>query len=438
MSNRQSSDRRVVVTGVGVLSPIGIGVDPFWASLAAGRSGISVVEQFGESAVPDHIGGEIKDFNDKTSKNYIRQRKSIKVMCREIQLGVAAATLALEDAKIAEGGVDPERLGVVYGANLMLSPPEKLAKACYACTDPETHKFRHERWGTEGMGDMEPLWLLQYLPNMPACHIGISADARGPNNSLTQGEASGNLAVGEALRVIQRDHADVIITGTTGTTLHPVKSLHAAMWDVLAHANGDPGRACRPFDLNRSGQVIAEGAATLILEAESHALRRGARILGHVLGAGSACVIDRAGHPNLRRAMMLAMSDALRDAGVEPQDIGHLNAHGLATPEADPLEAAAILDVFGDYGRKIPVTALKSYFGNPGASCGTLEVAGSLLGLSHGVVPRTLNFETPDPACPLNVVAGESLPVSNRLFLKVNVTRTGQASAIVIAGAPAA
>lgn len=434
MIDSHPSERRVVITGVGILSPIGMGVDQFWQSLLSGKSGISKIEIFADSAVPDHIGGEIKDFNDKTAKNYIKQKKSIKVMCREIQMGVASATLALDSAKIADGQIAPDRLGVDFGANLMLSPPDKLAKACYACEDTETHRFQHEKWGVEGMGDMEPLWLLQYLPNMPACHIGISADARGPNNSITMAEASGNLAVGEAFRIIGRDHADVMIAGATGTTLHPVKSLHAAMWDVLAHVDGDPGKACRPFDLNRTGQAVAEGACTLILEDESHAQRRGATIFGHVLGCGSACVIERDGTPNHLRAMVSAMRLALNDAGLTPADIGHINAHGLATPEVDALEAKAILEVFGELGKKVPVTAFKSYFGNAGASCGTMELAGSLVGLSHGVIPPTLNFETPDPDCPLNVVKGEPRSTTNSVFLKLSLTRNGQASALIASG----
>lgn len=435
MSKSHNLGRRVVITGLGVVSPIGIGADQFWDSLSAGRSGIARIQLFSESGIPHHIGGEIQGFNDKTAKDYIKQKKSIKVMCREIQLGVASASLALDHAGIAEGQIDPERLGVDFGANLMLSPPSILADACFTCSDPETHQFRYPAWGTEGLRSMQPLWLLQYLPNMPACHIGIAADARGPNNSITMAEASGNMAVGEAFRIISRGNADVMITGTTGTTLHPVKSMHAVLWDVLANCEGDPATAYRPFDLNRTGQVVAEGACTLILEEESHAQRRGAKILGTVLGAGSSCVLDRQGRPDNRRAMAQAMRDALRDAGLQPQDIGHINAHGLGTPEADRIESQAIQDVFGEQGSRVPVTAFKSYLGNPGSSCGTLELAGSLLGLTHGVVLPTLNYTTPDPACPLNIVAGQPLPVDNRVILKVSVTRMGQASAVVVQGA---
>ena len=420
------------MTGIGVVSPLAIGVDAFWAGVQAGKSGVAPIETLEYIPVPQQIGGEVKDFN---AAKYVKQKKSIKVMCREIQLGVASASLALEHAAIEEGSIDPERLGVDFGANLMLSPPKDLARACFACVDEASHRFNYDQWGRQGLSDMEPLWLLKYLPNMPACHIGIAADASGPNNSITLDEASGNLVLGEALRVIARGHADMMIAGATGTRLHAVKSIHAAMWDELAAPVADPATACRPFDLARTGQVVGEGACTLILEEETHAIARGASILGRILGAGSSCVLDRAGRPNITRALVLAMRSALNDARISPRDVGHINAHGLGTPVADRLEAAAIHEVFGDYAPDVPVTALKSALGNSGSGCGVLELAGSLIGLAHGVVPQTLNFQTPDPDCNLNVVAGAPLASSNRVFMKLSVTRLGQASVIVAAGA---
>jgi 3-oxoacyl-[acyl-carrier-protein] synthase II len=366
-------------------------------------------------------------------------------MCREIQMGVASAALALEHAAIDPEAMDHERFGVDFGANLMFSPPDVLKDACWTCVDGDDprREFHYARWGQgganegakSGMGSMEPLWLLRYLPNMPACHIGIFADARGPSNSITLDEASGNLAVGEATRVIGRGHADVMIAGTTGTRLHPVKTMHAALWDQLARSDAPPERWSRPFDRARTGQVVAEGACSFILEEEGFARSRGAKILGNVLGGGSSCVSNGQGRGDLRRALVNAMRSALRDAGLSPGDVGHVNAHGLATREADREEAAAIHEVFGPRAGNVPVTALKSALGNSGSGCGTLELAGSLLALTQGVVPATLNYETADPECPLNVVHGAPLPVSNRVVLNVNVTRMGQASALVVAAA---
>ena len=428
-------ERQVVITGIGVVSPIGVGAEEFRQSLNAGRSGIAPIELLPYTPFPNHIAGEVKNFSAAKYAKTKEQKKGIKVMCREIQLGVVSASLALDHAGIQDGQINPERLGVDFGANLMLSPPEDLGSACFACIDEQTQEFRFDRWGKQGMSEMFPLWLLKYLPNMPACHIGIAADARGPNNSITLDEASGCLVLGEAFRVIARGHADVMISGATGTRLHAVKSMHAAMWDQLAAPTDDPTKAVRPFDLNRTGQAVGEGACTLILEDAAHAAQRGAKVIGSVLGTGSSCVLGKDGKPNVRQALAQAMRGALRDAEVEARDIGHINAHGMGSSDSDRDESAAIHDVFEVDAEKVPVTAFKSYLGNSGSGCGPLELAASLIGLQQGVVFPTLNYETPDPACRLNVVRAKPLPVTNRTFLKINVTRMGQASAVVIRGA---
>ncbi|MGE5191376.1 MAG: beta-ketoacyl-[acyl-carrier-protein] synthase family protein [Deltaproteobacteria bacterium] len=435
MAGNRDSERQVVITGIGVVSPIGIGKDDFWNSLRTGTSGIRPTQFLYGSPSSSRIAAEVRDFNPSTFTKTREQKKAIRVMCREIQLGFAAASLALDDAGIKEGEINPDRLGVEFGANLMLSPPEDLCEAIFACCDPVTHEFDYDRWGDVGLGTMFPLWLLKFLPNMPACHIGIAADARGPNNSVTLDEASSNLVIGEALRVIARGHADVMITGSTGTRVHSVKSIHAVLWDRLAMSEEGPETACRPFDRSRTGQVIGEGSAVMILEEAVHARNRGARIYGRILGAGSSCVSSDFERGDTRRSLALAMNAALKDAGLRPQDIGHINAHGLATPESDAQEARAIHDVFGEYASKVPVTALKSFLGNSAAGCGSLELAGSLLAVTQGMIPHTLNYRTPDPECGLNVVAGAPLPTENRTFLKINVTRIGQASAVVVAGA---
>lgn len=438
MSSGQHNDDRVVITGIGLLSPIGIGADAFWENLAAGRSGIAALDPETCSATPDHVGAAVTEFTESTAKKeYLKKlRKSIKMMCREIQMGVASALLALEHSGLNLEEIDHERFGVDFGANLMCSPPEVLKDACWACVDEgdQSHTFHFDQWGTTGLSTMEPLWLLKYLPNMPGCHIGIAADARGPNNSLTLDEASGNLAVGEAFRVMERDGADVMIAGTTGTRVHPVKTLHAALWDELATKPQEPEKRSRPFDRDRTGQVVAEGSCSFILEKESQAREHGSTIYGAVLGSGSSCAVDRRGNPHLRQALVNAMRAALRDAGLEPAEIGHINAHGLGTHHSDAEEARAIHDVFGDSARSVLVTALKSYLGNAGSGCGPLELAGSVLGLKHGVIPPTLNCETPDPECELNVVRGEPASTDNPVFLKINVTRMGQASALVVQG----
>ena len=432
---RSSEPREIVITGIGIVSPIGIGVGPFWDSLSSGRSGIRKSELYPGFAAPGGVGGNVRDFTDESARKvYLKeQRKNLKAMCREIQLGVASALLALGDAKVDYENYEHERLGVEFGANLMLSTPEVLLEGCIACSDQETNSFHEDRWGKSGLNKLVPLWLLRYLPIMPACHISISADARGPSNSLTLDDVSGNTVIAEALRIITRGDADMMIVGVTGTTLHPIKTLHLALWNDLARTPEAPESRARPFDLHRSGRVVAEGSCSFILEDRASAEKRGAKILGRILGVGSSCVTlpDQSG--NYRLALANAMRGALRDAGLRPDQIGHINAHGLGTRDVDIAEAQAILDVFGeDLGKRIPVTALKSFLGNSGAGAGLLELAGSIIGLTHGVIPYTLNYETPDPACPLNIVSKQPLATSNRVVLNVNVTRIGQAAAVIV------
>lgn len=435
MSSSEAARRRVVITGLGVVSPLGIGPDVFWEKLSKGESGI---RQLGPeaSAAPGHVGGQVPDFSEDVTKEVMpkKQRKFVRVMCREIELGVVAALSAVEQSKLDLEAIDHERFGVDFGANLMFSPPEVLQDAAWSVTEktPAGPKFEYDRWGGQGMTVLEPLWLLKYLPNMPACHIGIAVDARGPNNSLTLDDASGNLAVGEASRIIQRDRADVMIAGTTGTKLHPVKTMHAALFKDLARGEGPPETWSRPFDARRTGQVVAEAACSLILETSEHAEARGATVYGEILGMGSSAATFPGGAADVRTAVANAIRAALRDGGVKPEEVGHVNAHGVGIRENDAAEAAAIRDVFP---KGVPVTALKSYLGNAGSGSGALELVGSLLAIREGVIPKTLNYEQPDPACPIDVVHGEHRPTYNRVFVNVNVTRAGQASALVVRAA---
>lgn len=436
MNEPEQTPRQVVITGIGILSPIGIGIDPFWKSLSEGRSGVRRCDMFPGFASPNGIGGAVTEFTDETARKvYLKdQRKNIKAMCREIQLGVASATLALQNSGVDLDTINHERLGVEFGANLMLSDPDTLSPGVLTCCDEGSTQFQFPRWGQDGLAKMEPLWLLRYLPNMPACHISISSDARGPSNSLTLDDASGNTVLGEAMRIVLRGHADVMITGATGTTLHPIKTLHLALWDDLAKTPEAPEARSRPFDKDRSGRVVGEGACTFILEDRVHAEKRGAKIWARLLGTGSSCVFNPPGVvTGTRLALANAMRSALRSAGLTPDQIGHINAHGLGTQETDIEEARAILDVFGsELGRSVPVTATKSFTGNSGAGCGTIELAASVVGLSHGLIPHTLNYETPDPNCPLNIVAGQPRETDIRVVLNINVSRAGQASAVIV------
>lgn len=427
-----SSSPEIVITGIGILSSVGTGADAAWKTVSAGRNGFRKVTHLHFIGTPDCIGGEVEGFDEKSAKKGDLKpvRKQVKVMCREIQLGVASALQAVTHSGLDMTAVDHQRIGVDFGANLMSSPPDVLLDAGHASLGAD-NKFSHDKWGFNGddrFKGMEPLWLLKYLPNMPGCHIGIAVDARGPNNSLTQDEASGGLAIAEAANIIRRGRADVMITGTTGTRLHAVKACQHDKWDVLA--DGPAETRCRPFDRSRSGEVMAESSCTLILESRQHAEARGAKIYGTILGTGASCVLSANGVADEAQAIQQAANMAMNSAGVSVADLGHINACASGHPKRDAFEAAGLNKLIGDAGT--PVTALKSYTGSAGSGSAIAEIALSLLSLEHGVVPRTLNFEAADDGISLNVVSGEHLTTENKLFLKTSVTRMGQSSAVVV------
>jgi 3-oxoacyl-[acyl-carrier-protein] synthase II len=422
----------VVVTGVGIVSPIGIGKDPFWDALCKGQSGIRRLDLFDDPALPLPIGGEVADFDP---KQYVRPRKSLKVMSRDIQLGFAAADLACADAGLRERPIDPERLGVIFGAALIPGELDELSGTYRSCM--VNGSFDYHRWGPTMMTELFPLWMLKYLPNMPACHIGIGQDARGPNNSITMGDVSSLSAFAEAVHVLERGQADAMIAGGVGARLHPVVWARSDMRG-LSRRSDNPAAASRPFDAQRDGLVNGEGAASLLLETRPHAEARGATVFARVLGCAAAFEPGSLEPPHTtapagRRngAICRAIAGALHAADLTPAQLGCVIAHGTSAIDDDRLEAQAIRAVLGD----VPVTAPKGNFGYLGAGSGALEAALAVLALQQGLVPPTLNYETPDPQCPINVVRGRPMPLERPTALVLSHSPLGQAVAIVLAAA---
>ena len=407
-----------------MLSPIGIGTAPFWRSLQEGISGIGRISTVDTSQLPIHVAGEIKDFDPKL---YVRPRKSLKVMARDTQLGVAAADLACQHAGIVVGSVDPDRIGVVFAADAIATDLSESTGCYRACmVDGE---FDFDRFGRTGILETYPLLFLKILPNMIASHIAIAQDARGPNNTILQGDVSSLLALGEAVRAIERGAADVIIAGGASSRMTPLDWIRGSVIDSLARGDDCPEHMCRPFDAHRCGQVRGEGAAAIILESRRHAESRGAAILARIAGSASSVEVQKRGKPPNGSGLSARLKRALADARLSAAEIGHINAHGLSTPDSDRLEACVLRDVFGD----VPVTAPKSFFGNLGAASGAVEAVASLLALQNGLVPPTLNYATPDPACPVHVVREEPLACARHTAMLVNLTTAGQAAAVVLA-----
>jgi 3-oxoacyl-[acyl-carrier-protein] synthase II len=437
--------RRVVITGMGVVSPLGLAPDDVWSALVAGTSGVGPLEAFPSSGIPLHhaaearaFTGEIDNFGPLDGERKKAIRKGCKVMCRESQMAVAAAQRALHDAGNAAAHHPPERFGCVFGSDYMLTLPDDFTAGVAHCRGADG-RFEFDRWATDGMPQLTPLWLLKYLPNMPASHIAIYNDLRGPSNSLTLREASGHLAVGEAVVTIQRGIADIMVAGATGTRVHPLKTVHALQSEQVALPvdgdDDDAARWSRPFDRSRRGMVLGEGAAVLILEELSHALARGATIHGEVVGHAARCATARRATGRRRMAIANAMRRAVEMAGIPADALGHVHAHGASTVGGDREEAAAMHDALGAAAARVPTVAAKSHFGNLGGGSGLVECIGSILALRHGELFPLLNYETPDDGCVIRP-ARRGDP-AGKSFVSTAVTPQGQAGSLVIRAWPA-
>ena len=417
-----SENNDVVITGLGVVSPIGIGVEAFWDALLQGKSGIAHLVEHNVSGFSANFGGEIKDFEP---KKYVKPRKSLKVMCREIQTGFSAAAMAMEQAGLAPGDVDPERLGVVYGSEMFFTDFRDM-RSCYEqCI--EFGIFQHNKWGTSLSKGVNPLWMLNYLPNMPACHVGIYFDGRGHNNSVCSVNVSSIEALAEGVSHIQRGRCDVMIIGGTSNTLS-ISGLLYRGDKYLSKQSDNPETACRPFDAHRSGKVNAEGAGAIVIESRQYAEARGAKILAKF--SGYSATYGKAEDESLvdPDAISRGINNALEMADCQANDVSHVSAEGTGLPKNDAVEAAAIRESLGD----VPVTALKSYYGDTGAGCGALEIVAAVQSIIHDQVPQTLNYETPDPACPVNVIHGAPLNAVQQNVLTINQNQRGQTAALLL------
>ena len=438
MSGAES--RRVVITGLGVVCPLGLTPDELWSGLAGGTSAVGPLQSFPCAGLPLHhaaearcFSGDIADFGPLDGERKKAIRKGLKVMCRESQMAVAAAQRALHDCGDAASHHPPERFGCVFGSDYMLTLPEDFTAGVARCRGADG-RFVFGRWAADGMPQLTPLWLLKYLPNMPASHIAIYNDLRGPSNSLTLREASGHLAVGEAVVTIQRGAADIMVAGATGTRVHPMKTVHALQSEQVAIGDGDPTRWSRPFDKNRTGMVLGEGAAVLILEELAHAQARGARIYGEIVGHAARCSSDSSGAGRRRQAIGHALRRALDMAAVPAGSLGHVHAHGLSTVNGDRDEAAAMHDVLGDAATRIPTVAAKSHFGNLGGGSGLVECVASILAMRHGELFPLLNYETSDADSPVR--AARRGDPAGTVCTSTAVTPQGQAGSLVIRSWP--
>jgi 3-oxoacyl-[acyl-carrier-protein] synthase II len=418
-----SISRRTVLTGFGVLNPIGNTPDAFWQALVAGTSGIGPITLVDPAALPTRIAGEVKGFSAKAMMADTKYRKSVNAMARTVELGVIGAQLACQNAGLSKGSVPPDRIGIEF-ASLMGATDINDMAAASKLASPDATNVDMAVWGKQGLNEIVPIWMLKYLPNMPACHTTILYDLRGPSNTQIPGDAAGLVALAEAGRIIRRGAADVMVVGGSEGRLNPITLARYNLFLELSRRNDAPEHAVRPFDATRDGTVTGEGSGVFVLEELEHAKARGATILGEVVGWAGGVDRGKQG-PGLARVIR----NALAAAGIGPNDIDHVNAHGTGTTVGDAFEARGIGEVFG---RDTPVFAPLSRFGNMGAASGLSELACSVLALKNGQLPGTLNHEKPDPACPVRVHTGGPRSISKPFALKVSYTNLGQCAAAVV------
>lgn len=411
------SERRVVITGMGILTACGIGHEPLWQRALAGRSAIRELSDFSSNGSPVRVGGEVRDFRP---GDFVKKKKSLKVMSRDIQLAVAASLLAVQDAGIQIKESDPTRAGVTLGSGLINNDLEELGLGIRQSLDPEG-RFELGRFGREGIRALYPLWLLKYLPNMPACHIAITHGLKGPNNTLLTSSTGCLQAVGEASRVIERDDADVMLAGASDSKINPLGLARLHLLGILSQRNHFPGEVYRPFDRHRDGLVVGEGAGIFVLEERQHALKRGARIYGEILGYSAK--------PN---AQERSMKGALEEAECDLGEISFVHANGSGVPREDISEAKSIAQVFHNGSKRIPVIASKSVMGHLVDAVGTAELGLSLLALERKLLPPITNLEEPDPACDLNFVTRSPQATKGLAFLLHTFGLGGQSAALVI------
>ncbi len=385
--------RRVVVTGMGVVSPVGIGITTFWDSLISGKSGIRQIIKFDATDYPVTIGGEIVDLNP---ENYF-SRKEIQRMDLFTTYAMVATQEAIEHSGLSDGIQDMDRFGVIVGSGI---------------GGIETIDQQHTILQSRGIRAVSPYLTPKMIIDIVAGQISIRWGLKGPNYSVVSACASASHAIGDAMRIIQYGDADVVISGGTEAGICPLGLVGFIRMKALSQRNDEPEKASRPFDANRDGFVISDGAGILVLEEAEHALKRGANIIGEIVGYGATADAYHitAPAPDGEGAAR-AMKRAIHDAGLYQTDVDYINAHGTSTPYNDKIETSAIKNVFADHAYKLYVSSTKSMTGHLLGASGGIEAIASLMSLNTSQLPPTINYETPDPECDLNYIPNKSIEV---------------------------
>ncbi len=379
------SEQRVVVTGMGAVTPVGIGVEAFWQGLQAGKSGIARVTHFDPTDFRSQLAAEVKDFDP---QEWI-DKKSIERMDRFTQFAVAAAAMAMKDAGLDNHGFDKCRAGVIIGSGIGGSASIEEG---------------HYRVQEKGPNSLTPFFVSKLLINMAACMVSIRFGLQGPLSAPSVACSTGANAIGDALRILQRGDAEVMLAGGSEAAVTPLAYAgFCATRSMSANANAE--NASRPFDRNRDGFIMGEGSGVVVLERREHAIKRQARIYAELVGYGNTADAFHFTAPEPSGdGMIRVMKAALKDAALEPAAVDYINAHGTSTPLNDKIESAAIMNVFGSHARALKVSSSKSMIGHLLAAAGAVEFIATVMSVHSGIVPPTINYTEPDPDCPLDYV----------------------------------
>lgn len=414
--------RRVVVTGIGMINPMGHTAETVWAGLKAGHSGVGYTTLFDASGFPTKISAEVKDWD---IGSCVDDPQTWRRRGRHTRFAAGAAIQAVTDSGVLDAIDDPVRFGVYLGSgegNQDFATFGKMMSAALAGGEYDAAKFI-----AAGLELLDPAVELEQEPNMPAAHLATLFNAQGPNLNCLTACAASSQAVGEAAEMIRRGDADVMLSGGTHSMIHPFGVTGFNLLTALSESNEAPTKASRPFDRLRNGFVLGEGAAMVILEELESARRRGAPIYGEIAGYGTTADAYRITDiPPDGHGGIAAMRMAIADAGLNPQDIGYVNAHGTSTTVNDRVESKACREVFGAYADKVPVSSTKSMMGHLIAAAGVTEMIVCLLAMRDSVLPPTINYENPDPECDLDYVPNEAREATIKFSLNNSFGFGGQ------------
>ncbi len=429
---------RVVITGLGAITPLGLTASDLWAGLCAGSCAIAPITAFDPVGFSCKIAGQAPDYN---IRQYVPKthRKATKLMSRDIELSVIAAREALTDGGLVTKAIDPEdinidptRVAINLGAGLISCDLIELAPAVAASAIDG--RFDIHKWGKQGLELVTPLWLLKYLPNMLACHIGIIHDIQGPSNSITCAEAAAHLAIAEASRIIARGDSDIALAGGAEAKVNPIVMIRQCLLKrATSENNDDPESACRPFDAEAKGSVFGEAAGIVILENLENARTRGARIYAEVVGIGQSNSINPR-YEHLEpdgKGLQLAIEKAMADAEIEPADLDLVIPHGTGIPADDIAEAKAIEAALGEATSKTAVWPTKSMVSNTGAACGAIDVIAAVRAITDSKIPAAKNCDKIAAGCNLNI-ARQPQSKKIRYALCCSYTFGGQTAALVL------